>query len=277
MRNLINFILKYHFALLFLILQAIAFFMLINSHQYQRALMVSSANSIAGTFYSIVSEVSQFAKLREANEQLAKENNLLLHITRNSFLITDDKVFFHSDTTFQRQYSFVNAQVINNSISRQNNFLTLNKGRRHGIEPNMGVITFNGIVGVVNAVSENFSTVISLLNQESNISARIVRNDHIGSLVWDGGNYRRATLKYIPSHVELSKGDTIVSSGYSLIFPPGILLGTVQSFEQVPGEGFISADIELSLDFNSLTHVSVVRNLLHLEQQQLQQQNATTP
>jgi len=273
MRNLFQFILRYHFFFLFLALQSGALLLLMSQQQYHRTVLVSSANAVAGSYFRLVSQIYGFANLNRVNEQLALENTRLLAATQNSFLITDDAVFSIHDTVYKRKYSFINAEVISNTIHRGNNYLTLNKGRLHGIEPQMGVITFNGIVGIVKAVSDNFSSVISLLHQETNVSARIVKNDHIGTLTWRGGNYRVATLRYIPSHVELVVGDTIVSSGYSVIFPPGILLGTVRDYSIKAGESFITADIDLSIDFNSLRYVSVVKNLLSSELEELHQAN----
>jgi len=277
MRNLFQFILRYHFFFLFLVLQSGALLLLMSQQQYHRTVLVSSANAIAGSYYRLVSQIYGFANLKRVNQQLALENTRLLAATHSSFLITDSAVFLENDTAYKRKYTFINAEVISNTIHRSNNYLTLNKGRRHGIEPQMGVITFNGIVGIVMAVSDNFSSVISLLHQETNISARILKNDHIGTLTWRGGNYRVATLRYIPAHVDLAKGDTLVSSGYSVIFPPGILLGTVRDYSIKAGESFITADIDLTIDFNSLRFVSVVKNLFSTELEKLHQATGRWP
>ncbi|HSV87389.1 MAG TPA: rod shape-determining protein MreC [Bacteroidales bacterium] len=270
MRNLLNFIVRYYFFILFLLLQTVAILLLAQNHHYQRFFLVSSANFFAGQFYTLTSGVSRYFNLGRINQQLALQNQQLMQITSNSFLKTDTHLFVYQDTVMNRKFQYINAEVINNSINRRDNFLTINKGRRHGIEPHMGVITLDGVVGIVAHTTERFSSVISLLHKDSNVSVRVKKNDHVGSLTWEGFNYRKATLNYIPTHVELAYGDTIVTSGYSVIFPEGIFIGTIQDFEVRPGDNFITAEIKLALDFNNLRYVMVVKNLMLDELKELQ-------
>ncbi len=270
MRNLFKFISRYYFFFLFLALQTIAMLMVANSHQYQRAVMLRSANQVTSFFYRVQTNVHEYFALRRLNKDLAQQNNLLLHQTPFSFLKTDQQEFLVGDTLYQRRYLYVNARVINNSVNRRNNFLTLDKGRRHGIIPDMGIITSRGVIGIVNNVSENFSTVISLLHADVNISVRMKKNDHLGTLQWDGENYREATVLYIPTHVELNVGDTIVSSGFSTIFPPDVLIGTISDYIIHPGENFSTVKVALAQDFNSISYVHAVKNLFREEQDTLE-------
>lgn len=276
MRNLFRFIIRYYFFFLFLLLETVAVLMVIQHQHFQRAFFASSANLLAGNFYRMTSGVHDYFSLRRVNQQLAEENARLLEYTTQSFLKTDRQIFIYRDTLYNRQFKYVNAGVISNSINRRDNFLTLDKGRRHGIEPDMGVITFSGVVGIVASVSENFSSVISLLHKDMQISVRLQKNDHIGTLVWEGLDYRKATLTYIPTHVELSQGDTLVTSGFSVIFPPDIFVGTISDFEIRRGDNFFTATVDLAIDFNSLKYVQVVKDLMVEEFQQLETQTRST-
>jgi rod shape-determining protein MreC len=270
MRNLLNFFSRYHFFFLFLLLETIAILMVARNHQYQRSVVVHSANRVAALFHGMHTGVSGYFALKQVNESLAEQNNILLHQTPYSFLKTDRQVFIYRDTLYQRQYSYINARVINNSVNRRNNFLTLDKGRRHGIEPDLGVITPKGVIGIVKNVSQNFSTVISLLHRDTNISVRLKKDNHLGTLQWDGEDYRMGTLLYIPTHVDLSPGDTIVTSGFSTIFPPDIFIGTIAHFEIQPGDNYFTVQVQLGQDFNKLSHVHVVKNLFREEQEALE-------
>jgi rod shape-determining protein MreC len=146
----------------------------------------------------------------------------------------------------------------------------LNKGRRHGIDKDMAVITSNGVVGTVVNASEDFAWVMSVLNKQTKISGRIVKNNQMGTVVWNGLDATYGTLTDIPAHVKIAKGDTIVTSGFSYIFPAGILLGTIEDFRVEQGEHFYVIPFKFSVDFNSLDYVYVVKNLLKEEQEKLE-------
>ncbi len=265
MRNLFNFILRYYFFFLFALLFTFSLILISRTHQHQRAFFLHSANVLVGNFYKQADHITSYLALRRVNEQLAEENTRLLHKINPSFLDKDQHEFLSDDTLYIRRFKYLRARVINNSIMYRNNFLTLDKGRNDGVEKDMGVITMNGVVGIVHNVSNHFSTVISLLHKDMQISARLLNNDHIGTITWEGGNYRKVSMSYIPAHVELSKGDTIVTSGYSTMFPKGIFIGTIGEFEIRRGENFYTAQVELALDFNKLTHVHVVHDLMGQE------------
>lgn len=270
MRNLFRFIIRYYFFFLFLLLETVAIIFVIQHQHYQRAWFASSANYMAGNFYRMSSGITDYFSLRRVNRQLAEDNTRLMEFTSESFLKTDRQVFTFLDTLYSRRFRYINAEVISNTVSRRDNFLTLNKGSKHGIKPDMGVITFNGVVGIVANVSDNFSSVISFLHKDMQISVRLKKNDHIGTLLWEGNNYRTATLTYIPTHVELVAGDTLVTSGYSVIFPPGIFIGTISEVEIRLGDNYFTAEVELATDFNSLKFVQVVQDLMNEELQQLE-------
>jgi rod shape-determining protein MreC len=159
--------------------------------------------------------------------------------------------------------------VLNNSIFRQHNYITLDKGRSAGVKPEMGVISSEGIVGVVRGVSENFSSVISLLNSELSVSAKLKNSGYYGSFNWTGRDYRYGKLQDIPLHVDVSIGDTVITSGYSAIFPEGILVGFVEEYQEKGGR-FLELTVELSTDFKKLNNVYIVKNLLKEEQKELE-------
>jgi rod shape-determining protein MreC len=176
---------------------------------------------------------------------------------------------FRSDSVPRRQYSYIPAQVINISTHKQFNFLTLDKGRHHGIEPEMAVVSPLGVVGVTYSVSGNFSSVIPIINRDFRLSAKIRRNGYFGSMSWPGRGYGNAILEEIPFHVDLREGDTIVTSGYSAIFPEGIMVGTVREFEVEEGN-FYTISVDLAVDYKKLSRVNVIHNLLREEQIELE-------
>jgi len=265
MQKLLRLLIKNHVLLLFLLLEVIAFSLLFNKSFYQRSKFVGFAEQVQGGYYSQVHFWGEYFSLREQNERLAQENTYL----RNKLQAYNDydaALFFGvTDTLYRQHYYYLSAKVINNSVNKQHNFITLNKGSEMGVEPEMAVISNNGVVGVVSNVSRKFSTVISLLNTDLNISAKFKKNNYFGSLSWDGVNYDRAVLSEIPYHVDVAVGDTIITSGYSTIFPEGELLGTVKKFEVKDGN-FYSIVVDLSTDFKNINFVKVVSNLKKEEQ-----------
>ncbi|TVQ93350.1 MAG: rod shape-determining protein MreC [Bacteroidetes bacterium] len=270
MRNLFNFILRHYFFFLFVLIQVICLLLIIQNHTHQRSFFVNSSNRIAGSIYKVHSNITQYFALKKVNEQLSEENNLLWSMIPGSYLKTDQNIFTFRDTLHQRQFSFINARVINNNVRNRNNYLTLDKGRLHGVRPDMGVVTSEGVIGIVKDVSANFSSVISLLHSEMQISAKIQKNDHLGTIIWEGFNPTMVTMLYIPPHVELEKGDTIVTSGFSHIFPEAIAIGVIGDFEVRRGDNFFTLDVELFTDFNNLKYVQVVKNIFSRELHELE-------
>src|SRR5690606_4320174 len=159
-----------------------------------------------------------------------------------------------SDSTFR----ITTARVINNSVNGAFNYITLDRGRRHGIKPDQGIISSSGIVGVVGEVSDSYAMGLSVLNGRWSVSAKLKNNGYYGSLHWDGTDYKHAILSEIPLHVEIAIGDTIETSGYSAVFPEGIPVGTISDYTKPAGENYYSIEVRLAVDFKSLSHVEVV-------------------
>lgn len=206
------------------------------------------------------------------NDDLARQNALLRNMLQENVLERIENRL-HTDSLSGKTFAFTSAQVVNNSINKQYNYLTLNKGYIHGIKPDMGIICSDGVVGVVNHVSKYYSTGISLLNKRLFISAKIKKDGNYGSLVWDGLNYRKALLREIPIHIPLTVGDTIVTSGYSAIFPEGIQVGTIRNFEIKNGSNYYTIEVDLSTNFKSISYVDIVQNLKQNEIRQLEIKN----
>ncbi len=270
MHNLLKFIHRYQFFFLFLLLGTSGILLTMANQQYQQTFFINSANTLTGSMYNAYNRVTSYLALKEKNLQLAESVEHLLNTHTGSFLVTDKHTFISDDTLVMRRFEYMHAELLNNSVNRRNNYITLNKGIRHGVQPDMGLITTKGVAGIVTQASNNFSVAMSLLHSEMMLSVKILKNNHLGTLQWEGYNYRKASMTYIPPHLELQKGDTIVTSGFSSVFPEHIFIGTISEWEIKRGETFITADVDLALDFNNLSHVFIVKNLMKEEQEALE-------
>ena len=271
MRSLFRFIVKYHFFFLFLLVETLSTGILIQYNRYHRAGFINFTDKIQGIMFDRLGGFRKYTSLRKINRDLAAENNLLHNqLDQYNRLLRNNEVRT-IDTLPGRLYTFTSAEVVNNSVNKQYNYITLDKGRKHGIREEMAVISPEGVVGVVYGTSRHYSTVISLINRDFRLSAKIKKNDYYGSLYWTGQDYRHATLSEIPYHVDLAVGDTIVTSGYSAIFPEGLMVGVISDFGQARGN-FYTIDVKLAVDFRRLTHVNIIGNLLIDEQENLENQ-----
>jgi rod shape-determining protein MreC len=272
MLNLVRFIWKYSNFFLFLLLEIFCFYLIFQNSHFQKAQFISSSNKVAGNVFTTVNSTREYFNLKETNEMLAHENALLHSASKAAFVRLDTSQTHIKDTLLKQQYTFVNARVVNNSVNKRNNYLTLNIGSNSGIKPEMAVISSNGIVGITKAVSENFTSVLSILNKDAKISAKVKKNNYFGSLSWEGGDYKLGTLTDIPTHVKILKGDTIVTNAYSAIFPENIMIGYIESYETKPGDNFYTISVRFSTNFKNVAHVFVVKNLLKEEQKKLEQE-----
>jgi len=207
-----------------------------------------------------ISDVKNYLHLRSINENLAYENTTLRN-SINRLLSDDSSTFFTvSDTIYQQTYQYTSARITNNSVNKQYNFFTINKGTKSGLAPDMAVIADGGVAGVIVGCSENFSIVMSALNLDFRLSARIKSSGYFGSLTWDGKDYRTAALHDIPQHIAVNVGDTIETTGFSAIFPEGITIGFVSDYEK-PGSDFYTIKVLLKTDFRKLHYVDVAANM----------------
>ncbi len=273
MRQIINFIIKYKHGLLFVFLQFIALFFTVQNHSYHRSRFINSANTITGGIYKRSSSVNEYMNLRTENKKLADENTRLKNLLYLSPIYTDSlhKIVVDFNLYYQT-YKFVPAKTINNSYTKRNNYLTLNKGENDGIGPEMGVANSRGIIGVTKSVSKHYSTVISVLNENSRIHAKFKNNNHFGTLYWDGEDYKIVQLHDIPRQAKFKLGDTIITGGKSTIFPEGIPIGTIKDFS-IQNHTYDRIDVELFNDMSAISNVNVISNLNKLEIQNLESQN----
>ena len=219
----------------------------------------------------VVNYMNEYINLKATNKNLAQENARLRSLMPDAYYESNVLRNSVSDTIKHQQYSFIVAKVINNSMARRNNYLTLDKGSMQGVKPEMGVITSQGVVGIIKNVSAHYCTVMSMLHKDMRISAKFKNNNYFGSLAWEGTDPTIAVLKDIAKHVVFKTGDTVVTTSYSAVFPENILIGTVANADIKPGENFYNIRIKLSTNFSNLTYVYVVDNLLKSEQRKLEE------
>ena len=265
MRKLIYFLIRHSSWLLYMIYAVLSFVLLVKYNPYQQSVFFSSANEVAGQVYAVKGGITGYFGLREINRDLQKRNgalevevaNLRERVRR---LEGDSLLERHERDSIFSNYNFIVAQVINNSVSNSNNYITLNKGSRDGLHSEMGWVDQNGIVVSVNAVSDNFAVVISLLNPKLRLSCKVKGSSYFGSLVWDGKDARYAVLEEMPRHVKFAKGDTIITSGYSAVFPEGIMVGVISDFSKQRNDNFYALRVQLSTAFNRLNDVRIIES-----------------
>ena len=271
MRSLLNFLLRYKTLIIFFILEAVALVMISSSHNYHHSVTYKAANSITGFISKKVANGQSYFRLRNVNEELVAENLQLRRQIDKLKAVPQSGLTEVSDSVTGTRYTYLNAKVINNSVNKQKNFLTLDRGSRSGVTIGMGVASPTGVVGVIVGVSRNYSVAMSLLNTDFKLSASIARNDYFGSLAWDGRNHRYAQISEIPHHVAVTEGDTIVTSGYSAIYPPGLMAGTLTGDFKKGGD-FVTLKVLLSVDFKKLTNVYLIGSLSRDERKTLEEE-----
>ncbi len=276
MRNLLDFFLKYYNWFLFIFLEVISFGLLFRFNNYQGSVYFTSANRLVGTVYEIANTVTSYFHLKSVNEELVDRN---IYLEQQVTALRDALLKATSDTlgvdnirdSVLEGYTIWNADVINNSIKRTDNYITLNKGEQDGIHSEMGVIDGNGVVGIVYMTASHYSVVIPVLNSKSNISCKIKNSDYFGYLKWDGEDSRYAYLMDLPRHSVCEKGDTIVTSGFTSIFPPGIMVGTIENIADSHDGLSYLLKVKLSTDYGKLNGVRVIARNDVEEQKELEQ------
>jgi rod shape-determining protein MreC len=256
--------------MLFLLLEAIAVALLVQSSNFQRSKLVGLNREVSGYIYSRVDGAREYLSLKQVNEQLALEN-LKLRNRLDQIAVLMDSSTVLTQFIEPYRYYYVPSRVIQNSVYKQYNYITLDKGKKDGVFRDMGVISDMGLVGIVYESSSNFSTVIPIINRDFRLSVKIKSNNYAGILQWEGASPLYAILTEIPFHVDIQEGDTIVTSGFSAIFPEGILVGEIESFSLEQGN-FYDIRISLSTDFQSLYHANIIRNYRQEEQLNLENQ-----
>jgi len=271
MKKLYNFIYKNNFFFVFLVLEIICFLILSRNSGYQGSSLFNSSNRVAASIYETTAEAKEYLLLKDENERIAKENAILHNQLKSSFAALPLSVYTKNDTLYKEQYRYVSAKAVNNSVNKRSNYITLNIGSQQGIARDMAVINSNGIVGVVKDVSGNFASCMSILHKDVRVNCELKKDHSFGPLSWDGSDYRYATLSEIPTSTPLKPGDTIITSNLSGIFPEGIMVGTVESWEKRQNESFNTIKVKLSADFKKVNHVYVIKYIFKNEKDSLEQ------
>lgn len=275
MRNLLNFLLKYNYWFLFIILEVASFVLLFRFNPYQQSAFFTSANVVSGAVYKVSGGVSSYFHLKSVNEDLLDRNSSLEqqinHLEKALKEHQVDSITVNSIRELpQTDYRLFKARVIKNSLNRVDNYITLDKGSSSGIRPEMGVVDGNGIVGIVYETSPSYSVVISVLNSKSSISCKIVGSEYFGYLKWDHGDSQYAYLKDLPRHAEFSRGDTVVTSGFSTVFPEGIMIGTIADMSDSNDGLSYLLKVKLATDFGTISDVRVIARSGQQEQNELE-------
>ena len=278
MRNLLNFLLKYNHWFLFILLEVISFVLLFRFNHYQHSVYFSSANAVAGKVYVVSGGITSYFHLKSVNEDLLDR---IMELEQQNHNLEDALGRHLSDSTElnsirnlpNTDYQVFKARVINNSLNLVDNYITLNRGSKDGIRPEMGVVDGNGVVGIVYDTSSHYSRVISVLNSKSSISCKIVGSEYFGYLKWEYGDSRYAYLKDLPRHAEFNLGDTVVTSGYSTVFPEGIMIGTVDDMADSNDGLSYLLKVKLATDFGKVSEVRVIARTGQHEQKELEQKS----
>lgn len=258
MQHFFNFILKYQYFLLFLLLETLAFSLTIYNNSYHRSIFINSSNQIVGGVLERVNKYESYFDLNLNNQLLLKENTKL----KNELELLKAQIGTSLDSGYlklDQKYKYISALIIRNEYTKLNNYLTLDKGTLDSVKIDLGVINEKGIIGVVNNTSKNYATVISILNQKSKINVKLKKTDYFGSLVWDGNHYNILQLIDLPRQAIIHVGDTLITGGQSTIFPLGIPVGKIQ-YIKTNNNYYTKIDIKLFNDMSNLGHVYLIIN-----------------
>ena len=274
MRNLLDFLARHNHWFLFVLLEVVSFVLLFKYNSYQGSVWFSSANAVAGKVYDASSAVDQYFSLVDVNRKLTERN---VYLERELARLTDTATVAAKDSTYMqrmqagvlRKYKSVPARVVSNSLDKLNNFITIDKGTADGVGKDMGVACGLGVVGIVYLTAEHYSVVIPVLNSKSNISCSIRGRGYFGYLHWYGDRPDEAYLDDVPRHARFRIGDIVVTSGYSSVFPPGMLVGKIMRVYNSANGMSYRLRVKLSTDFGNLRDVCVINDSEMMEQMKL--------
>ena len=276
MKNLLAFIIRNSSWLVAIGLIVISFYLVFSYNSYQRSVYLTSANKVVGRFYEVSSKATAFIHLNksnrlllERNAQLEAELNLLRTYLSDTQRDTLTTKAFLSDSIPASRFSFIPAEVINVSFSGPNNFITVNKGSAHGVKPDMGVVSQNGVVGVVLKASPTFSVIIPIINPKFRLSAKLKNSNNTGSISWDGKDLITAQIGELPKHEVFQSGDTVLTS-FSRIFPKDIVIGYVTGQAPSKDDNFKTLDVRIATDFYSVRDILIIKDRHYDEQKQLE-------
>jgi rod shape-determining protein MreC len=271
MFNLVQLLIKLSGFLVFIVLEVICFSLVVRYNGTQEKVYTNTVNQFTGWMQKKSASTYQYFQLYDENKRLAKENARLLDRLANVGINVQNPLDTAWADTLQPKYTFLEAQVIRNSINQNHNYITLNKGSKDGVTPHSGVVSDDGVVGIVRKVSQNYSVAMSILHRQAIVNARVRRKHYFGPLVWKSNDIHIFNLDNIPKDAPVTKGDTIETSGYSSMFPPGVTLGVVDKMWIEPGSNFFTIEVRSFAKMSNLQHVYIVRNIFKKEEEELEQ------
>ncbi len=265
MRNLLDFLSRHNHWFVFVLLEVLSFVLLFHYNSYQGSVWFSSANAVSGKVYEWNSAVTQYFGLTERNRQLTERN---LYLERQVEQLSEHILKTTRDTTalermqqnVMKGFETIPAKVVGSSLDKANNFITIDRGAADGVRKDMGVVCGTGIVGIVYLTSDHYSVVIPVLSQQSNISCSIKGRGYFGYLHWTGGSPEYAYIDDIPRHAHFKLGDYIITSGYSSVFPAGIVVGRIKHVYNSDNGMSYRLKVTLSTDFARLRDVCVIND-----------------
>ena len=261
MRNLLQFLARYSNFLIFLILEVVAFILITTTHEYQKSAMWSSANRLVAGIEAIQTNIVEYFRLRKDNQVLAEENAYLK--TQLMLLANQEEVTLERDSQYiysHLDWEYIPAKVIDISTNKQHNYLTINKGARDSIQVDMGVVSKDGVVGIVSAVGERYALVVPIIHVGMNLSCRLKTNNYIGRTQWNGIRYDEVALEDISRHVAVNEGDTVVTSGLTNVFPEGIVVGVVAETTITEHDNYHRTKLHIATDYKTIKYVQVIKN-----------------
>lgn len=256
--------------LLFLFLEIVAFYLVISFNQDQRTIFMHSASVYTAEVNEKYTEFRNYLSLKEINDSLAASNARIRNGFPYAFNYTINKTDTISIVDSTQLYTFTSSKIISYTTSLRNNTMVINKGKNNGLSEGMGVIDDRGIIGITKKCTEHFCSLIPIIHSKSIVSAKVLPSNYFGNLVWTSNNPNLLELNAIPKHAQVDVGDTVVTSGYSHVFPPGIMVGTVENVHLAQGSNFYSIKVQTVNDLNRLNYVYVVKNLMKAELDSLQ-------
>lgn len=261
MRNLLYLIFRFSAFLVFLVLEIICFYFIISFNKSQGEIWTHSSNLLVTGINSRSQKIEDFFELNQQNDSLLQENAKLLETILNFRMTAENNKFQEYeqrtvDSTYQ--YQLIPANVISKTVHLRNNYLTIDKGLEDGLKTGMGVIGIDGVIGIIKSLNEKYATVLMILNSQSRTSAKILNKDYHGNLVWESSDTRIMKLKDVPKHASISRGDTVVTSGYSISYPAMVQMGTVEDVKIVEGSNSFDITVGLDYDLSNISYVYVV-------------------
>ncbi len=272
MSRLFQLLYRYRAFLIFVLFEIICYWLMVENNPYHSASFFHSSNRIAGSIYSTKEGITGYFNLRKVNRTLAEENANL----RNEMFLLSRPVIMVGAVDSSKipevpfEYNFVAAKVINNSVTRAHNHFTLNKGSEQGVYKGMGVVSPRGLAGIVRSVSNDYATVYSLLNSNVYVSSQLKKSSTLCTVNWNGADPSYANILYVPRHISLSVGDSILTSGFNSVFPEKILVGVIEEFSLNESESFYNIKAKLATDFTSLKYVYVIENPNQAQKEELE-------